>query len=39
MYAVFTDPTEQKAIYDLYAARWPSNLGISSGNVAVDLSK
>jgi hypothetical protein len=39
MYAVFTDPAEQKALYDLYAGSLAKNLGISSGKIAVDLSK
>ena len=39
MYAVFTDPAEQKALYDLYAGSLAKNLGIGSGKVAVDLSK
>jgi hypothetical protein len=39
MYAVFTDPAEQKALYDLYAGSLAQNLGISSGKVAADLSK
>jgi len=39
MYAVFTDPAEQKALYDLYAGSLAKNLGILSGKVAMDLSK
>jgi hypothetical protein len=39
MYTVFTDPTEQKALYDLYRGALASNLGIISGTVAFDLSK
>ena len=39
MYAVFTDPTEQKALYDLYRGALAANLGIISGTVAFDLSK
>jgi hypothetical protein len=39
MYTVFTDPTEQKALYDLYRGALASNLGIVSGTVAFDLSK
>ena len=39
MYTVFTDPTEQKALYDLYRGALAANLGIVSGTVAFDLSK
>ncbi len=39
MYTVFTDPTEQKALYDLYRGALASNLGIISGTVAFDLAK
>jgi len=39
MYTVFTDPTEQKALYDLYRGALAMNLGIISGTVAFDLSK
>jgi hypothetical protein len=39
MYAVFTDPTEQKALYDMYRGALAANLGIVSGTVAFDLSK
>jgi len=39
LYATFTDPTEQKNLYDLYRGAFVGNLGISSGSVAVDLSK
>ena len=39
MYAVFTDPAEQKALYDLYSGARARNLGISSGKVAADLAK
>jgi hypothetical protein len=39
LYATFTDPTEQKNLYDLYRGAFVGNLGISSGTVAVDLSK
>ena len=39
LYATFKDPTEQKNLYDLYRGAFVGNLGISSGTVAVDLSK
>ncbi len=39
LYVTFTDPTEQKSLYDLYRGAFVGNLGISSGSVAVDLSK
>jgi hypothetical protein len=39
LYGTFTDPTEQKSLYDLYRGAFVGNLGISSGSVAVDLSK
>ena len=39
LYATFTDPTEQKTLYDLYRGAFVGNLGISSGAVAVDMSK
>jgi hypothetical protein len=39
LYATFTDPTEQKNLYDLYRGAFAGNLGISSGTVVADLSK
>jgi hypothetical protein len=39
LYTVFTDPTEQKALYDQYRGALAGNLGIASGTVALDLSK
>ena len=39
LYATFTDPTEQKNLYDLYRGAFVGNLGISSGTIAVDMSK
>jgi hypothetical protein len=39
LYATFKDPAEQKNLYDLYRGAFVANLGISSGTVAVDLSK
>jgi hypothetical protein len=39
LYATFTDPMEQKDLYDLYRGAFAANLGISSGTVAADLSK
>jgi hypothetical protein len=39
LYGTFTDPTEQKTLYDLYRGAFVGNLGISSGTVVADLSK
>jgi len=39
LYATFTDPAEQKSLYDLYRGAFAANLGISSGGIAADLSK
>lgn len=39
MYAVFTDPTEQKELYDLYRGALAGNLGMQTGTLAVDLAK
>ena len=39
VYSVFKDPAEQKQLYDQYRGAFVGNLGISSGTVAVDLSK
>ena len=39
LYATFTDPAEQKNLYDLYRGAFAANLGISSGTIAADLSK
>lgn len=39
LYQTITDPTEQKTLYDLYRGAFVANLGLSSGTLAVDLSK
>ena len=39
LYATFTDPVEQKELYELYRGACAANLGISTGAVAADLSK
>jgi hypothetical protein len=39
LYEVFTDPTEQKALYDLYRGAFDKNLGAAGYSTAVDLSK
>ena len=39
IYAVIKDPTEQKALYDLYVGAGSKNLSLLTGNVAVDLGK
>jgi len=39
LYATITDPTEQKALYDMYRGAFASNLSLASGAIVVDLSK
>jgi hypothetical protein len=39
LYATFTDPMEQKTLYDLYVGAFAGNLGLSTGTVAIDMSK
>jgi hypothetical protein len=39
LYATFTDPAEQKELYELYRGAFAANLGLSAGTIAVDLSK
>jgi hypothetical protein len=39
LYGTFTDPTEQKSLYDLYVGAFAGNLGLSSGTVVADMSK
>jgi len=39
MYTVFTDPTEQKTIYDLYRGALAGNLGLQSGALTLDMAK
>jgi hypothetical protein len=39
LYEGFTDPTEQRALYEQYRAAFGANLGASAGNVVTDLSK
>ena len=39
LYGTFTDPTEQKTLYDLYRGAFAGNLGINTGTVVADLSK
>jgi hypothetical protein len=39
LYGTFKDPVEQKELYEMYRGAFAANLGISSGAVAVDLSK
>lgn len=39
IYAVVKDPTEQKALYDLYVGAGAKNLSLVAGTVAVDLGK
>jgi len=39
LYEGFTDPAEQRNLYELYRGAFGANLGVSAGNVAVDLSK
>lgn len=39
IYAVIKDPTEQKALYDLYVGAGSKNLSLLNGSVVVDLGK
>ena len=39
LYGAFTDPAEQKTLYDLYRGAFVSNVGLAAGTVAVDMSK
>jgi len=39
LYATFTDPAEQKELYELYRGAFAQNLGLSSNSMAVDLAK
>ena len=39
LYGTFTDPAEQKTLYDTYRGAFVGNLGISTGTVVADLSK
>ena len=39
LYATFTDPAEQKELYEMYRGAFAANLGLSNGTIAVDLSK
>jgi len=39
LYATITDPNEQKALYELYRGAFVGNLALSTGAVAVDMSK
>lgn len=39
LYEGFTDPGEQRMLYELYRGAFAANLGASAGTVAVDLSK
>jgi hypothetical protein len=39
LYATFTDPAEQKELYEMYRGAFASNLGLSAGTIAVDLAK
>ena len=39
LYATITDPAEQKALYELYRGAFVGNLALSTGTVAVDMSK
>lgn len=39
LYATFTDPAEQKALYDLYRGSLAGNLGTTSGTFVADFSK
>ena len=39
LYEAFTDPTEQKALYEQYRGAFAANLGAGAYQAAVDLSK
>lgn len=39
LYATFKDPTEQKALYDLYRGAFAANLGASMATLVSDFSK
>ena len=39
LYAAFTDPAEQKTLYDQYRGAFVGNLGVSTGTIVVDLAK
>jgi len=39
LYQVVTDPAEQQALYEQYRDAFAANLGVSFGNVPVDMSK
>jgi hypothetical protein len=39
LYATFTDPAEQKTLYDLYRGAFASNLMVGGGTVVADMSK
>lgn len=39
LYEGFTDPAEQRALYDQYREAFAANLGASTGPIVVDLSK
>ena len=39
LYEGFTDPAEQRSLYELYRGAFAANLAQSVGNIAVDLSK
>ena len=39
LYGAFTDPAEQKELYEMYRAALGANLGISSGSLVADFSK
>ena len=39
LYGAFTDPAEQKTLYDLYRGAFVGNVGLAAGTVAVDMSK
>jgi hypothetical protein len=39
LYTTVTDPTEQKALYDMYRGAFASNLSLASGSIVVDMAK
>ena len=39
LYEAFTDPNEQRSLYELYRGAFEANLGASAGTIVVDLAK
>jgi hypothetical protein len=39
LYTTITDPTEQKALYDMYRGAFGGNLSLAAGSIVIDMSK